>query len=79
MLCSFACAVFCVVGLSMTFAADHKPNVVLLVADDLGYGDLSCYGQKKLQTPNIDRLAGEGMKFTDFYSGTQFARRRVPV
>ncbi|MDA7886435.1 arylsulfatase [Pirellulales bacterium] len=69
MLCSFACAVFCVVGLSMAFAADHKPNVVLLVADDLGYGDLSCYGQKKLQTPNIDRLAGEGMKFTDFYSG----------
>ena len=69
MLCSVACAVFCVFGLSMAFAADNKPNVVLLVADDLGYGDLSCYGQKKLETPNIDRLAGEGMKFTDFYSG----------
>ena len=53
----------------MVFAADNKTNVVLLVADDLGYGDLSCYGQKKLETPNIDRLAGEGMKFTDFYSG----------
>ncbi|MFZ9933195.1 MAG: arylsulfatase [Chthoniobacterales bacterium] len=56
------------------FAADEpvaapKPNVVYILADDLGYGDLSCYGQKKLQTPNIDRLATEGMKFTDHYSG----------
>ena len=69
MLCSVGCLVFCIVGFSIALAADIKPNVVLLVADDLGYGDLSCYGQKKLQTPNIDRLAGEGMKFTDFYSG----------
>ena len=65
----FACVMSCVAGLSMAFAVDDKPNVVLLVADDLGYGDLSCYGQRKLETPNIDRLAGEGMKFTDFYSG----------
>ena len=69
MLYGAACIVFCIVGFSIAFAADVKPNVVLLVADDLGYGDLSCYGQQKLQTPNIDRLAGEGMKFTDFYSG----------
>lgn len=46
------------------------PNIVLIVADDLGYGDLSCYGQKKFLTPNIDRLAIEGMKFTDFYAGS---------
>ena len=49
---------------------DKKPNVIYILADDLGYGDLSCYGQKKLQTPNIDHLASEGMKFTDHYSGS---------
>ncbi len=46
-----------------------KPNVVFFIADDLGYGDLSCYGQQRFQTPNIDRLAREGMKFTAHYSG----------
>ncbi|MFY0653390.1 MAG: arylsulfatase [Cyclobacteriaceae bacterium] len=46
-----------------------KPNVIYILADDLGYGDLSCYGQTKLQTPNIDLLASEGMKFTAHYSG----------
>lgn len=46
------------------------PNVVFIIADDLGYGDLSCYGQEKFQTPNIDRLATEGMRFTQCYSGT---------
>lgn len=49
-------------------AAD-QPNVIYILADDLGYGDLSCYGQEKLETPNIDRLASEGMKFTAHYSG----------
>jgi len=47
-----------------------KPNVIYILADDLGYGDLSCYGQKKFQTPNIDRLAAEGMLFTQHYSGS---------
>ncbi|MBT3194794.1 MAG: arylsulfatase [Verrucomicrobia bacterium] len=47
----------------------RRANVVYILADDLGYGDLGCYGQKKLKTPNIDRLASEGMKFTDHYSG----------
>lgn len=50
-------------------AAD-KPNIVYILLDDAGYGDLSCYGQKKFRTPNIDRLATEGMKFTDHYSGS---------
>lgn len=53
---------------SCLFAAD-KPNVIYILADDLGYGDLSCYGQTKLETPNIDRLADEGLKFTNHYSG----------
>ena len=50
--------------------AQQRPNVVLIVADDLGYGDLSCYGQEKFQTPHIDRLALSGTRFTRSYSGT---------
>lgn len=46
-----------------------RPNIVFILADDLGYGDLSCYGQKRFQTPNIDRLASQGMKFTNHYAG----------
>lgn len=46
-----------------------RPNVVFILADDLGYADLGCYGQRKIKTPNIDRLAGEGMRFTQAYSG----------
>ena len=51
-------------------AVQPKPNVVFILADDLGWGDLSCYGQTNFQTPNIDRLAGEGLRFTQCYSGT---------
>ena len=47
-----------------------KPNIVLILADDLGYGDLGCYGQAKIRTPNIDRLAAEGMRFTQAYAGS---------
>jgi len=50
--------------------AAARPNVIFILADDLGYGDLSCYGQKKFATPNIDRLASEGMKFTRHYCGS---------
>lgn len=46
-----------------------KPNIVFVLADDLGYGDLGCFGQKKIRTPNIDRLAAEGMRLTQHYSG----------
>src|SRR5437763_538942 len=45
-----------------------KPNVVFILADDLGYGDLGCYGATKVKTPNIDRLAREGMLFTDAHA-----------
>lgn len=47
-----------------------KPNIIYILADDLGYGDLSCYGQQKFKTPNIDRLAAEGKLFTQHYAGT---------
>ena len=50
--------------------ASHKPNIIFILADDLGYGDLGCYGQSKIKTPNIDKLAGEGMRFADCYAGS---------
>ena len=46
----------------------EKPNIILILADDLGYADLSCYGAKEINTPNIDKLAREGMRFTSFYA-----------
>ncbi|MEM7110048.1 MAG: arylsulfatase [Bacteroidota bacterium] len=48
----------------------ETPNIVYILADDLGYGDLSCYGQEKFSTPNIDRLAAAGMRFTQHYAGS---------
>ncbi len=51
-------------------ASDAKPNIIFIMVDDLGYGDLGCYGQQIIQTPNIDELAEKGIKFTNFYSGS---------
>ena len=47
-------------------SASEKPNIVVIFTDDLGYGDLACYGSQKIQTPSIDKMAREGMRFTDF-------------
>ena len=60
--------VFLLVSLCSAVSA-RMPNVVFIVADDLGYGDLGCYGQEKIKTPHIDRMAKEGMKFTAHYAG----------
>jgi len=57
-------------GLRPATAADRKPNILFVLADDLGYGDLGCYGQERILTPNVDRLAAEGMRFTQAYSGS---------
>jgi arylsulfatase A-like enzyme len=45
-----------------------RPNILLIVADDLGYGDLGCYGATKIKTPNLDRLAAQGVRFTDAHA-----------
>ncbi len=50
--------------------AGRKPNVILIVADDLGYSELGCYGQRKIRTPRLDRMAAEGLRFTRFYAGS---------
>ena len=47
-----------------------KPNVIFIMADDLGYGDLGAYGQLKIQTPRLDQMAAQGLLFTQFYAGT---------
>lgn len=54
--------------------AQEKPNLIYIMTDDLGYGDLGCYGQKVIQTPNLDRLAAEGMKLTSYYAGCTVCR-----
>ncbi|TWT32263.1 Arylsulfatase [Posidoniimonas corsicana] len=54
---------------SAALAAKTPPNIVFIMADDLGYGEAGCYGQQKIRTPHIDRLAAEGLRFTQHYSG----------
>ena len=49
--------------------AQEKPNIIIMMADDLGYGDVGCFGNKIIETPNIDQLASDGVKFTQFYAG----------
>ena len=54
-----------VVLLAQSIATENKPNIVLIYVDDLGYGDLGCYGSEKNDTPHVDQLAADGMRFTD--------------
>ena len=49
---------------------DNRPNIIFILADDLGYNELGCYGQTKIETPNIDALAENGIKFNQHYSGS---------
>ncbi len=51
--------------------AARPPNLVIILADDLGYGDLACYGQPSIRTPSLNRMAAERMRFTDFYSAAK--------
>lgn len=52
---------------SAVFAADRPPNIVLILVDDLGTGDVGCFGAKDIRTPHLDALAKQGTRFTDFY------------
>ena len=56
-------------GAPPAISVSPRPNLIFILADDLGYGDLGCYGQKRIQTPHLDRMAREGLRFTQFYAG----------
>lgn len=60
-------AVLAAVAFGPPGRAATKPNIIIILADDLGYGDLGCYGSPTIRTPNLDRMATEGLRFTDFY------------
>jgi arylsulfatase A len=64
------CAVFSQQALLAQNTKAKRPNIIFILADDLGYGDVGFNGQKLISTPNIDRLAAEGIQFTQFYAGT---------
>lgn len=69
---SLCAALFAVVPLpaaTAQAAAPMRPNVLFIMADDLGYADVGCYGQQRIKTPNIDRLAADGLRFTQYYAG----------
>lgn len=61
-------ALFVALFLACAVSAQRKPNIIIIYADDVGYGDLGCYGMTRIQTPHIDRLAAEGLKFTNAHS-----------
>src|SRR5687768_8686840 len=70
--CTLAyCALLCITLLAPIQAAERRPpNVVLIFCDNLGYGDVGCYGSRLHRTPHVDRLAAEGMRFTDMYAAS---------
>ena len=59
-----------IVAAGRSVTAQSRPNVIVIMVDDMGYGDLGCYGSKLIRTPRLDRMAADGIRFTDFYSGT---------
>jgi len=75
---SIAILVSLLVATSVSHAAEAKPNIVLILADDLGYADVGVYGCKDVPTPHIDSIAKNGVRFTDGSRRTWSARRRGP-
>src|SRR6187397_1257126 len=70
---AFLPAILLAIFVGATWGADipSQPNIVIILADDLGYGDLGCYGHPTIKTPNLNRMAAEGMRFTQFYSAAE--------
>ncbi len=64
------CMFLAVGGIAVSLCGASPPNIVLIYADDLGYGDVSCYGATRIRTPNVDRLAAQGLRFTDAHSAS---------
>jgi len=69
--CAGAAALVCLAASAAGAAEGARPNVVVILADDLGYGDLGCYGHPTIRTPHLDRMAAEGLRFTQFYSAAE--------
>ena len=69
----------CVFPISAIAQTLPQPNIVIIVADDLGYGDLSCYGATSIQTPGMDRIANEGLRFTQGYCTAATSHRPVSL
>ena len=65
-------------GGASLLAAD-KPNIIFILADDVGQGDIGCYGQKLIKTPNLDRMAAEGTRYTQAYCGTSICEISLPL
>jgi arylsulfatase A len=63
-------SLFALLSAASILSAAEKPNIIFIINDDLGYGDLGCYGQKTIQTPVLDKMASEGIRFTRHYSGS---------
>ncbi len=70
MTCALLVFIACAKGEKENISQNVKSNIIYILADDLGYGDLGCYGQTTIETPNLDKLAAEGMMFTQHYSGS---------
>lgn len=68
MLRSIGCRIICWWAVSVCACADDRPNMLVILADDLGYGDLACCGAEDMQTPHLDKLFSRGMRFTNFYA-----------
>lgn len=68
--CALLLTLLVLAPLQLSAATRDKPNIVVILADDLGYGDIGCYGQKLISTPRLDAMAASGLRFTQFYAGS---------